>query len=102
MSIFGATQIITDKGKYAACLRLSAGDGNGKIAKVYGKAASRNGGWLCPDMGGRYGGGPRPVKSIGLADEALIDIARTYNVRHSTNSSCVSRAGRGRAPHTSS
>ena len=63
MSIFGATQIITDKGKYAACLRLSAGDGNGKIAKIYGKAASRNGGWLCPDVGGRYGGGPRPVKS---------------------------------------
>jgi hypothetical protein len=44
-------------------LRLSAGDGNGKIAKIYGKAASRNGGWLCPDMGGRYGGGPRPVKN---------------------------------------
>ena len=51
-------------------------------------------------MGGRYGGGPRPVKSrsrertirSGLADEALIDIAGTYNVSHSTNSSCVNRA----------
>jgi hypothetical protein len=49
-------------------LRLSAGDGDGKTAKICDQAASRIDGGFRPDMGGRRGGSPRLVKIVEAAN----------------------------------